>query len=437
MIGHILNPLSGYFRPAYMMAYWVNWNFFGLNPLPYHWFKWLLHAFNVVLAYQVLKQLSGSRYGAAVAVLLFSYQIAFREIFFNFACLGELLCAALMWTGIWAYSRVGTSLKGLLWCYGIFYLALKAKEMAVTLPLIWLAYDLTVRDDLVYAFWPRIFDGNWKIVVTRMGPIIRRLSVPFAMALGYLLLKVPVMGGLIPFSMASPTHPYYVDYSLTHMPVSFAWYFNYLFRTQMRPGEWLLIWGVVLSFLLWKHARAALFFFLYLFVSFIPVIVLVNRRLPYYWYIPSFGIGGLIALTVKQATSFPQIKRVPRLAEAVAAVLFLSLAYSHFIFQKQWTQPMMFWVDSLTEENRSFVAGLQQLPQPEPHSTVYFQSVPRYFDEIGARSVAQVVFRRTDLDGKIVPICPAAARYCVQFHNPEVTLLGNSEFKRGNPAAPR
>jgi len=97
---------------------------------------------------------------------------------------------------------------------------------------------------------------------------------------------------------------------------------------------------------------------------------------------------------------------------------------------------MMIWVESLTEENRSFVAGLRQLPQPEPQATVYFQSVPRYFDEIGAKSVAQVVFRRTDLDGKIVPSCPPSARYCVEFHNPEVTLLGNSDIKKGNRPVP-
>jgi hypothetical protein len=220
------------------------------------------------------------------------------------------------------------------------------------------------------------------------------------------------------------------------MPGSFAWYFNSLFRVQLRPGEWLLIGGLVFSFLFLKRSRAGLFFFLYVFVSFIPVIVLVNRRLPYYWYIPSFGIGGLLVLTIKQVAERLQTKRASWLVETVAAILFLSLGYTHYNFQKQWTQPMMIWVKSLTEENRSFVAGLRQLPQPEPNTTVYFQSVPRYFDQIGARSVAQVIFRRTDLDGKIISECPPSTRYCVQFDNPQVTLLGNSNFRRGNSTTP-
>ncbi|HVN81962.1 MAG TPA: hypothetical protein VMW38_23460, partial [Terriglobia bacterium] len=436
MLGHILNPFSDYFRPVYMLAYWVNWNLFGLNPWPYHWFKWLLLAFNVALVYLVLKQLTGSRFGAAVAALLFSYQIAFREIFFNFACLGELLCATFMWIGLGVYVRIGTSLKGLLWCYVIFYFALKTKEMAVTLPILWLAYDLIVRKDPVFAGWPRFSDGNWEIITPQLRQIVKRLTVPFAMAFGYLLLKVPVMGGLVPYSLASPTHPYYVDHSLLDMPGSFAWYFNSLFRVQFNPGDWLLIWGLVIGSLFLTRSRAGLFFFLYVFVSFIPVIVLVNRRLPYYWYIPSFGIGGLIAVTIKQAAERLRFKSVPWIVETVAAILFLALGYTHYNFQKQWTQPMMIWVRSLTEENKNFVAGLRQLPQPESNATIYFRSVPRYFDQIGANSVAQVVFRRTDLHGEIVEECKPSMVYCVQFDNPEVTLLGNLGSRESNSTTP-
>ncbi len=441
MVGHIVNPLSSYFRPLYMMAYWVHWNLFGLLPSPYHWFKWFLHALNVGLFYLVLKQFTGSRYGPALAALLFSYQIAFREIFFNFACVGELLCAALMWMGLSVYAQRGTTRKGLLWSYAIFFLALKAKEMAVMLPVAWLAYDLIVREELAFAWASRDRVGYWDSWIPRLSAILRRLAIPFAMTFGYLLLKVPVMGGLVPFDLASASHPYHVNYSPIALPGSFAWYFNSLFRGQLNPWHWLLFWGLTFTFFVWKRARVELFFLAYVFVAFIPVIVLVNRRLPYYWYIPSLGIGGLISLAVKQVSDRFSILCPPRLVQTVGALLFLGVGWTHYTLQQEWTRPMMTWVEGLTEENRDFIAGLQSLPVPGPCETVYFRSLPRYFDSIGAKSVVQVVFRRTDLDGKIVSECPQQSRYCVLFENSRVSLLrgplliGNGRLAR-QPSVP-
>jgi hypothetical protein len=436
MLEHILNPISTYFRPLYMMAYWVNWKLFGLIPWPYHWVKWLLHGFNVGLLYLVLRHLTGSRYGSALAALLFSYQIAFREIFFNFACLGEILCAALMWGGLWTYTRIGITRKGLLWSYFLFFFALKAKEMAVTLPLIWLAYDFTVREGLLLAWLPGSDPQMRQRSLVRLGAVIKRLSLSLAMSFGYLWLKLPQMGGLVPLSVASPTHPYFIDRSLESLPGSFAWYFNSLFRIQLTSGEWLLIWIMAIGVFMLMRNRAGVFFFLYIFIAFIPVIPLVNRRLPYYWYIPSFGIGGLIALAAKGLEDRLKTLITPRKLEIIAALCFLTISYVHYNLQKEWTRPMMIWVDRLTRENRSFIAGLERLPQPRPNATVYFQSVPRYFDGIAAKSVVQVVFRRTDLDGKIVSECLPDEEYCVGFNNSRVVLIGRTPFLGGGPASP-
>src|SRR6516164_5567459 len=60
-LGHILNPVSSYFRPVGLMCYWLTLRFFDLNPAAYHWLAWLLHAANTAFVYFVLKQLTGSR----------------------------------------------------------------------------------------------------------------------------------------------------------------------------------------------------------------------------------------------------------------------------------------------------------------------------------------------------------------------------------------
>ena len=232
MVWHNLNPFSTYFRPLYMLAYWIEWNLFGLNPLPYHLLEWMLHGLNVVLLFILLRKLVGSEFASAAAAMLFSYQIAFREIFFNFACLGEPLSLGLIILGLLVYIRQSESTRGLLACAGIYYLALKAKEMAVTLPAVWFLYDVTVRKGTLFALLP----GTDKAIrLEALGDLKRlglRFTPLFLMAVGYLLLKVPVMGGLVPYSMAGPTHPYYLAYSPSTLLESYAWYFNSLFRTH-------------------------------------------------------------------------------------------------------------------------------------------------------------------------------------------------------------
>src|SRR5207244_2454606 len=140
MIGYIVNPLPGFFRPTGMLCYWVLLRFFDLNPAAYHWLAWSLHAANTAFVYFILKRLTESRAGAVVGAMLFTSQAVFGDIYWNFGTIFELVAAFFSFVGIllWISKRRG-------WLHVVvaslvLLLAVKGKEMALTLPLIWLSY---------------------------------------------------------------------------------------------------------------------------------------------------------------------------------------------------------------------------------------------------------------------------------------------------------
>lgn len=428
ILWHNLNPASTDFRPFYMLVYWVHWNLFGLSPLPYHLFAWLIHGFNLGLVYILLKRVTGSQYTAALACVLFAYQVAFREVFFDFACVGEVLSACLFFLGICTYICKRDSVKGMIWCFAIFLLAIRTKEIAITLPAVWLLYELVVQREIVSATVPGGDETVRKFSVQSLWSLTKRFALPIVVAAAYLLLRLPDMGGLVQPSLPySPSHPYYMDYSPQVVVAGYAWYFNSLLRVQLSEPQWLLLWFLAIGVVVRMRNRWALFFLLYIFLTLIPIIPLVNRRLPYYWYIPFLGVVGLVALVVKRLSDWLDEKLSPRWAIAVGGIVFLTVACGQYVQQKKLTQVMMEWVNGLTSENRSFISGLQALPPPALNETIYFASVPRYFDAISTKAATQAVFRRTDLDAKIVEVFPPEATYCIRFEYSKVILAKNPE----------
>jgi len=93
MMGHVINPIPDYFRPAGMMCYWVLLRFFGLNSTAYHWLAWSFHTANTVLVYFVLKQFTRSRAGAAVGAMLFASQAVFADLYWDFGTIFDLVAA--------------------------------------------------------------------------------------------------------------------------------------------------------------------------------------------------------------------------------------------------------------------------------------------------------------------------------------------------------
>jgi hypothetical protein len=210
------------------------------------------------------------------------------------------------------------------------------------------------------------------------------------------------MGRLVTESLPySSTHPYYTNYSVGAVISGYAWYFNVIFRTEFGPLQWCMIWVILIAIFAWQKYRQGVFWISYIFVTLLPIIGLVNRRLPYYWYIPLLGLCGIVAQLFDRVIFWSRGRFHRKWVLIGEAVFVVVLCLTHFTIQHRLTQPTMKWVYDLAEENRQFVSGLRNLSPPRDHAILYFHSVPQYFDPISTKAAVSVVFRRLDLDVKI------------------------------------
>jgi hypothetical protein len=421
ILGHVLNPFSNYFRPLYMLFYWVFWKIFFFAPLPYHIFSWSLHLVNLVLIFCLLQMVSGSAYAAGLIAILYSYQLTFREIYFNFACLGEPLCALLMLAGLLLYFSRKESLAGLMGCYILFFLALKTKEMAVTMPVILCLYELMVKGDNLRGLLSRADISRRRETLKWLRGLGLRLLIPSVLTVLYLAIKVHDLGRLVSDAMPySKTHPYFLDFSADSLLNGCAWYGNVLSGWNLDPAVWLILWLGLAGGLLWRRNRWGLFWLAFIFVSFVPVIGLANRRLPYYWYIPFLGVAGLASLLVARLQMVMAARFSRRVCVLVGVLLVLAVSFFQWRHQRAITRNQMIWVDGVTAENRRFVQSLRTLPVPPKGSQIYFESLPRYFDGTSARSSVQVLFRDTSLNASILSPCPTQAACCLAVQDGQV-----------------
>jgi hypothetical protein len=71
--------------------------------------------------------------------------------------------------------------------------------------------------------------------------------------------------------------------------------------------------------------------------------------------------------------------------------------------------------------------GLMALPSPPPNEVLYFESAPRYFEEVHLISATQVALRRTDVEARLVNHFPANAKYRLSFQDSKLTRILEGE----------
>lgn len=398
MIGYMVNPVSWSFRPTGMLCYWVLLRFFDLNPAAYHCLKWSLHAANTVLLYFILKRLTGSRAGAAVGAMLFASQAVFAIIYWDFAQIFELVAAFFSFVGILLWTSERRGWFHVLVASLVLLLAVEGKENALSMPIVWLSYDLLLRKNMV-----RRMAAHW--------------ILPSGVALWYGLYHAAAMRGVL------ASDAYYMSIAGSTLASGFGIYFNMLFGTSFRWQIWCIGFVVLLLVFALLRNRLALFFQCYVFIVFLPVIFLINHRVALYWYLPFLGVCGLAAMLAK-AVAVPIETRNPHwLVQCGASVVFILLCWGTFLVHEKATRRQRSWERSLTGEYRAFITGLRALPAPPLGETIFFDSQPRLFDEDILRAATQVALGRTDVDAKLVAEFPPEARYRLRFQESRLVQL--------------
>jgi hypothetical protein len=188
-----------------------------------------------------------------------------------------------------------------------------------------------------------------------------------------------------------------MDFSVITLGRGYGWYFDHLYGLRLRWGAWIIIAVVLCVWFVYRRERRGLFFLGYIFITLLPVILLVNHRYEFFWYIPFFGIAGLASLLANTVEQRLSVRLHAKTLATVGLAAFVFLSIGHYLREWRASADLIRNQQSLAVEYAAFVAAVRNFPPQPPEATISFESLPRHFTSESLLSVAQVVLHRTDI----------------------------------------
>lgn len=137
---------QGYYRPMGAAFYLPLFHWFGLNPAPFQIAILLILAANIFLAFRLALALGASDLVAGMAALFVAYHAGLPNLHYNLDMIYDVLCFSFLIAGLLLYVSIRGQGRFLRWSelaafLSLYLCALNSKEMALTLPLVLLAYE--------------------------------------------------------------------------------------------------------------------------------------------------------------------------------------------------------------------------------------------------------------------------------------------------------
>jgi protein O-mannosyl-transferase len=348
--------VQGNFHPLTMLVYAVEYSFFGVEPHGYHLVNLFLHLLNIILVFRIVILLSGKKEIAIVAALLFGIHPLHVE---SVAWASELkdLLYSFFFLASWLFYLKWlerSEKRFFAWCMILFLLALLAKAMAASLPLVFLLTDYfkgrrfsakTWLEKIPFIVLAVLF-GIVAIAAQRSGGAIQDLDYfPFLQRITFAcygfvtyLIKLVLPTGL------SAYYPYPVK-TAEGIP---GWYYLY-------P----LVLAVIIFFIFYSLRFGKKIFFAFSF--FAITVFLVLQLLPVgntimadrYTYIPSMGIfylagEGFYWLWTKKKNG-AGLKWIAGVGGILAIIIFSALTFQRSAI---WKDSLSLWNDVI-EKNKT------------------------------------------------------------------------------------
>lgn len=289
-------------RPLVTLSFAIDHRLWGLDPRFYHIENIKLHIVSAILVYLVVLSLVGNGIAALAAALIFAVHPVQVEAVTYISGRSNVLFLPFFLAAVIFHiqNRRTEASRGIYYnlCLASFFLSLMSKEMAIALPFVLITYDIY--------FYRR--------------PGIRpyaRYYIPFILvAVFYILARLSVLG------VVAQRHTWWGGGLITHLftvvsslftylrllisPVNLRLEYMFSAPSMMRTQILLITAGleaILLIIQLFRKDRIASFWFLWFFVTLIPVsnivpfkAVLAERFL----YLPSIGFAALAGLIVSR-----------------------------------------------------------------------------------------------------------------------------------------
>ncbi|HYL34562.1 MAG TPA: hypothetical protein VEV17_01470 [Bryobacteraceae bacterium] len=351
----LLSPVfsGSHFRPVGFLFFRYAGRAFDLNFWPYVVILQLLHVLNAALLYLLLRRVAFSGVAAGAGAVFYAFDAAVMQVYWTPMFIFDLLCATLCLLTLLLYVR-----GRWIWGLATFWLAYKAKEVAVMLPAALAAYELLLGD------------RRWK-----------RLIPYFAIALSFGLQALWFN------QHVNGINAYALHFTADVLWQTVAFYSSAVFVVPLA--------GLVLLALpLLVRDRRLYIGLILMAATFLPMLALPGRLLEAFWYVPLIGL----AMTVAAVAG-----RLPRWA--VIALLILWLPFNYSVVRGKGRELL-----ALDQERRLFIASLQSYARSVPHlRAVVYADVPPHMYSWGVEDGIRKIFGRTvDVAGAQDPRAKAA-----------------------------
>jgi hypothetical protein len=378
-------PWQGGYRPLGGFFYLPLYRAFGLNPAPYHVVLLALLAANVWLVYRLARALGCPESTSAVAAVLVCYHGGLSFLYYNTSFIYDVLCCLFYLAALGYYVRrraagLVPARGGLVVFLALYWCALNAKEMALTMPGVLLAYEWTFqkRRSLRAVIWTALL----------AAPIFLR--------------AVLGPGSLTQMAIYRP------EFSLARVAAFQRDSLSDLFESWhfFTMGWVVAVWAALTLFAWWPKRPALRFCWWFVVLTPIPIELLEGRTnaclaLPYC----GFAILAAAALTgLAQAVSGrlaePRVRRACFAGVIAVGVLLWGLHNARL--KQRLIEPQM---RALGQETWAAITALEVLhPDVRPHSTVIFLNDP--FEDFDMAFIADLVFHQPGVNIKLARKTP-------------------------------
>ena len=274
------------YRPGGALYYLPLYHFFNLDPLPFRIVQVSILVASIPLVYYLSRRLAASRSIAFLAVLAFCYHPRLAGLVFVGAFIYDVLSGVFYLAALAYYMNIrekGYSLRPvqLLGFLALYLMALNCKEMAVTLPVIVLIYEV-----LKSPHW-----ADWKA----FRHWVRSYAAPSLIA--GLLTVFYVFGKLHGSGSLASLDPYRPTYSWHNFAASNAWFVGQLLFAghAITPIALLLLWALVFIYAFLRRDRTLQLMAFWIVIVPLPLAFIVPMRGDASLYLLLFGWAMIFA----------------------------------------------------------------------------------------------------------------------------------------------
>ena len=363
----------GWRRPLRRLTFMLDYALFGSSPTGYHVHNLLWHLFSVGLFYILVRSLSKQVFIALPAAFLFAIHPIHVEVVTNITDRKEALCMAFFLASFisyhWFIQEVGR--KRWAWLTGAvlaWILALSAKQVAIVLPLLLMAYEfLYVPKEKRFLIKNRLLVSSGVI----LGGMLLLVYVLFVVDLENLRsskIFKGYRGELSLYSVAITSGRTFWRYvELLVWPSSLCPDHSVELSLSLFDPATFLSWGglialVAAAFLFAPHSPLLAFGIFWFLISYLPISNLVPTSYllaDRYMYIPSAGF--CIILVCLGETLYSKLKSsqpryaIPLMA-MVGGLLIAGYSLRTVTYNTYWTNERKLWHYALNCNPQSFRA---------------------------------------------------------------------------------